>query len=214
MYPTDPISVRHLREADLLAAEQHRLRHRPDSSPRQERRGFMSMIVRRMSRIASIDDAPKLDAALELFVGLDRPTLERLARHFSFVEVNDGASLARQGEPASEFVVVLAGRIGVSLDGSPLAVFDAGAHFGALPLIDGAPGRFSRASFDVLEPSRIAMADRDQFFEILKNFPVISQRILYIAEIRRAYLRGHADAHALAADRETAPFPVHLPSVS
>ncbi len=63
-------------------------------------------------------------------------------------------------------------------------------------------------------PAPIAVADRDQFFEILKNFPTVGQRILQIAEIRRAYLRGHADARALAADRETSPFPVHLPTFS
>ncbi len=214
MFPTDPSSVHQLRHADLLAADQYRLGHQSDRSPERERPRFVSMVVRRMSRAPHVGGAPELDGALELFVGLDRQNLERLARHFAFVDANVGASLARQGEPASEFVVVLSGRIGVSLDGWPLAVFDAGAQFGALPMIDGAPGRFSRASFDVLEPSTIAVADRDQFFEILKNFPVVGQRILQIAEIRRAYLQGHADARALAADRETAPFPVHLPSLT
>lgn len=214
MFATDPTSVRQMRHADLLAAEQYRLCHRSDDLPQRQRVRFVSMMRRLSSRAPHPDDAPALDGALELFVGLDRQRLDRLARHFSFVAVNDGASLARQGEPASEFVVVLTGRIGVSLDGSPLAVFDAGAQFGALPLIDGEPGRFSRASFDVLEPATIAVADRDQFFEILKNFPTVGQRILQIAEIRRAYLRGHADARALAADRETSPFPVHLPTFS
>jgi CRP-like cAMP-binding protein len=210
MYPTDPASVRQLRSAELLAADQYRLCHQSDSSSEQVRPRFVSMILRRLSKGPAVDESLELDGSLELFVGLDRQDLARLARHFSFVEVNDGASLARQGDPASEFVVVLTGRIGVSLDGMPLAVFDPGAQFGAVPLIDGSPGRFSRASFDVLEPSMIAIADRNQFFEILKNFPVVGQRILQIAEVRRAYLRGHADARALAADRESAPFPVHL----
>ena len=133
-----------------------------------------------------------------------------MARHFSIVDVADGAALARQGDPATDFVVVLDGRIGVSIDGFPIAVLDAGSQFGALPMLDGAPGRFSRASYNVLEPSRIAVADRRHFFEILKNFPVVGQRILQIAEIRRAYLQGHADGRALEADRETSPFPVHL----
>jgi hypothetical protein len=204
MYPTDPSSVQQLRFAQLLEAEQYRMSHRPDV-----RSAFGTASV--MTRIRRLTSRPEdLDGSLELFRGLDQRTLHRLTHHFSIVDVSDGASLARQGDPTTEFVVVLAGRIGVSLDGLPIAVFDAGSQFGALPMLDGAPGRFSRASFNVLEPSRIAIADRDQFFEILKNYPIVGKRIVQIAEIHRAYLRGHADALALAADRETSPFPVHL----
>jgi CRP-like cAMP-binding protein len=204
MYPTDPASVHQLRFAQLLEAEQYRVRHRSDVGSPSGEVSVMSRVRRLTSRPAD------LDGSLELFVGLDPRTLHRLRRHFSIVDVSDGAALARQGDPATEFVVVLAGRIGVSLDGLPIAVFDAGSQFGALPMLDGSPGRFSQASFNVLEPSRIAIADREQFFEILKNYPVVGQRIVRIAEVRRAYLRGHADARALMADRETSPFPVHL----
>lgn len=204
MYPTDPTSVQQLRSAQLLEAEQYRMSHRPDI-----RSAFGTASV--MSRIRRVATRPAdLDGSLELFVGLDKRTLHRLTRYFSIVDVADGEALARQGDPATEFVVVLSGRIGVSLDGLAIAIFDAGSNFGALPMLDGAPGRFSRASFNVLEPSRLAIADRNQFFEILKNFPVVGQRIVQIAEIRRAYLQGHADARALAADRDTSPFPVHL----
>ena len=204
MFLTDPSSVQQLRHADLIAADQYRLSHRPDSSTDGDRPRFLRMFHHHAPNL------PVIDGSLELFVGLDRQQLDRLARHFSIVDVNDGASLARQGDPAREFVVVLSGQIGVSLDGLALAVFDRGAQFGALPLLDGAPGRFSRASFDVLEPATIAIADRNHFFDILKNFPAVGQRIVQIAELRRAYLRGHADARALAADHDTAPFPVHL----
>ena len=202
MFPTDPVSVRLIRSAQLFDAEQYRIRHRTDDRSAMPSR--WSKILHPRSKPAGID------GSLELFVGLDQRALRRLTNYFSIVDVSDGAALARQGDPTSEFVVVLAGQIAVSLDGLPLAVFDAGAQFGALPMLDGAPGRFSRASFDVLEPSRVAIADRDQFFEILKRFPVVGRRILQIAEIHRAYLRGHADARALAADREESPFPVHL----
>jgi CRP-like cAMP-binding protein len=204
MYPTDPTSVQQLRFAQLLEADQYRMTHRPDVLSDSGTASVMSRIRRLRSRP---DD---LDGSLELFVGLDQRTLHRLTRHFSIVDVSDGEALARQGDPATEFVVVLAGQIGVSLDGLPIAILDAGSQFGALPMLDGSPGRFSRASFNVLEPSRLAIADRDQFFEILKNFPVVGQRIVQIAEIHRAYLRGHADAQAMLADRDTSPFPVHL----
>lgn len=202
MFPTDPISVQHLRQADLITAEQYRLRHRSDPRPSlAKRRGLSWGRSRRL---------PALDGSLELFVDLTRRERDRLAKHFAIVDVEAGDSLARQGEPATEFVVVLSGRIGVSLDGLALAVLDQGAHFGALPLLDGGPGRFSRASFYVLEPSRIAIAHRHEFFKIMDAFPLVGRRIVQLAEIHRAYLRGHADARALAADRDAHPFPVHL----
>jgi CRP-like cAMP-binding protein len=204
MYPTDPSTVQQLRFAQLLEAEQYRMCHRSDVPSAFGTASVTSRIRRLAARPTD------LDRSLELFVGLDQRTLHRLTRHFSIVDVSDGATLARQGDLATDFVVVLEGRIGVSLDGLPIAVLDAGSQFGALPMLDGAPGRFRRASFNVLEPSRIAIADRNQFFEILKNFPVVGRRIVQIAEIHRAYLKGHADALALAADRETSPFPVHL----
>lgn len=204
MYATDPGSVQQLRFAHLFEAEQYRMFHRPDVRSAFGTASVMSRIMHPRSRPAEID------GSLELFVGLDQRTLHRLTRHFSIIDVADGEALARQGDPATEFIVVLAGRIGVSLDGFPIAIFDAGSQFGALPMLDGAPGRFRRASYNVLEPSRLAIADRRQFFEILKNFPVVGQRILQIAEVRRAYLQGHADGRALEADRETSPFPVHL----
>lgn len=204
MHPTDPVSINQLRYARLLEAEQYRMSHRPDVRSAFGTGSVLSRIMHAAARPAD------LDGSLELFVGLDRRTLHRLTRHFSIVDVADGEALAQQGDPATEFVVVLSGRIGVSLDGLAIAIFDAGSQFGALPMLDGSPGRFSRASYSVLEPSRLAIADRRQFFEILKNFPDVGQRIVQIAEIRRAYLQGHADARALAADRDTSPFPVHL----
>lgn len=198
-----PVTVRQLRQARLLEADQSRFPVIGDHAawPRRRRR-------RRFGRRST--SANPLDRSLELFAGLDRRALDRLARHFEVIDLAPGASLGRQGEPASMFVVVLTGRIGVTLDGLPLTVLDAGAQFGALPLLDGGPGRFSRASFDVLEPSRVAIANRRGFFEIVDRFPAVRRRIVRIADIRRAYLEGHADASALAADRATNPFPVHL----
>jgi CRP-like cAMP-binding protein len=204
MFVTDPAHVHQLRQGDLITAEQYRLRHQSDQLKLSAKRRLSSRLSRR-SR-----PAPPLDGTLELFVGLNRPELVRLAKHFTILDVTDHDSLARQGEPTSEFVVVLDGRIGVSLDGLPLAVLDPGAQFGALPLLDGASGRFSRASFYVMEPSRIAVAYRHEFFRIMDDFPLVGRRIVQLAEVHRAYLRGHADATAIAADRQAHPFPVHL----
>ena len=204
MFVTDPAFVYQVRQADLIAAEQYRLRHQADHLSSPVKRLTLPRVARRSTQV------PALDGSLELFVELNRRELNRLAKNFAIVDVTDRDSLARQGEPTSEFIVVLGGRIGVTLDGLPFAILDPGAQFGALPLLDGASGRFSVASFYVMEPSRIAIAHRHEFFRIMEDFPLVGRRIVQLAEVHRAYLRGHADAAALAADREVHPFPVHL----
>lgn len=196
----DPATARLLRDTRVLEAQQRRR-----SRPVRRDRGTLGDVLPGWHRTET-----PLAATHELFAGMDRRALRRLARRFLIVDVDPGDSLGRQGETASEFVVVLAGRIGVSLDGLPIAVFDEGSHFGALPLIDGGPDRFQRASFDVLEHSRVAIADRIQFEAIMESFPIVADRITRIADVRRAYLAGDADAKALALDRDAHPFPVHL----
>lgn len=197
-----PDTVRQLRTAALIEGEEFRLANQGD--PR------VTGVGRAPKRLPWRRAEPILRAELELFEGLTRRTRARLARHFLVVDLDTGDNLARQGDTASEFVVVLDGRVGVTIDGIPTAVFDAGSHFGALPLIDGGAGRFARASFDVLEPSRVAIADRIQFSQMMERFSVVADRIHRVADRRRAYLAGHADARALAADRERHPYPVHM----
>ena len=213
MYANDPISVRQLRTADLIAAEQSR----SGRSPVSNRRGWIRRTVldRIQSRRAQVTvPGTLLDAygSHELFVGLDRHTLSRLSESFMVLDVEPGASLGRQGEAAPEFVVVLDGRIGVSLDGLPLVVLDAGSHFGALPLLDDGPMPYGRATFDVLEPARIAVAGRLDFAEMMAAHPVVAARVNAIADTRRAYLRGRADAiaHGTPAAQE---FPLHMTDV-
>ena len=101
--------------------------------------------------------------------------------------------------------------IGVTIDELPVAVFDTGSHFGALPLLDGGPDRFAVATFSALEPTFVAVAKPGTFDEIVKQYPLIGVRVRWVAARRRAYLQGHADAKAMYADRITQPFPVHVP---
>lgn len=220
MYATDPMSVRQLRSADLMAADQSRWA----VSPVSHRRSWLrrKLFDRRPAPVETLHPAVATPSTassalapyhtLELFVGLDRNSLARLSESFVLIDVEPGHSLGRQGETSAEFVVVLEGRVGVSIDGLPLVVLDAGSHFGAIPLLDDGPTPYGRASFDVLEPSRVALAGRLEFARVLEQQPLVAGRIMAIADVRRAYLRGRADA-APAVEAASDEFPVHITDV-
>jgi hypothetical protein len=211
MYATDPVSVRQLRTATLIEAEQSRSGLRPVSHRPSRTRRLFTVLSRRVKRTGSGGPEPSLApyASHDLFVGLDKRTLARLSDSFVLVDLDAGDSLGRQGEIAPEFVVVLEGRVGVSLDGSPVAVLDSGSHFGSLPLLDDGPTPYQRASFNVLGPCRVALASRLQFADILENYPLVAQRIRAMADVSRAYLLGRADAGA-AAEASVEDFPLHI----
>ena len=201
MYATDPHSVRQIRRADaIVTAERNRF----------VQWGYPESITQQLKAAwAKLRTPTVLDADHELFRGLDRRSLQRLAERFTIAELAPGESPMRQGEPNDKFVVVLDGQIGVTLDDLPVAIFDTGSHFGALPLLDGGPDRFAVATFSALEPTRVAIAEPDDFAHIMKRFPSIALRVRWVTVRRRAYLQGHADAKAMYADRVAQPFPVH-----
>lgn len=210
MYPTDPTTIGQLRAAQLIEAEQTRTHRTPiPARPRGSRRTLAEWMasVRAPAPRATVASFGSHD----LFVGLDRRTLRKVERLFFVVDVDAGDSLGRQGDVVPEFVVVLDGRVGVSVDGGPLAVLDAGSHFGALPLLDDGPMPYRRASFNVLGPGTVAVANRSQFHELMTSFPLVADRVRAISDVRRAYLAGRADSGI--EERVRKEFPLHLADV-
>lgn len=208
MFPTDPISVRQLVDAELLVAQEHRhVKVVSQRTPRW-RTVFDSVMARR--------HAGPLPATHELFDGLSRKQLARAAGFFTVAEVPAGQSLGQQGSIVDRFVTVLEGKVGVTIDGVPHAVLDDGSQLNGLSLLDDEHPT-CRASFNVMVPSRIASVEAAQFAMMLEQFPKVADRIRAIADVRRAYLAGLA----AAADGETPParwieveeYPVHLANV-
>lgn len=216
MFPIDSVSVRQLHDADMLTAEQARTRH-PVARPRSTRwRPELKVLTRGLlSMVATRRPAPgPLTATHELFAGLDAAELERLGQYLTIVRVPAGRSLGRQGALAREFVTVIDGQVGVTIDGIPNAVFDSGSHFGALPLLEDEMSPTHRASFSTMVPSRIAVAGPAEFRGMLRDFPTVADRIHAMTKIRRAYLNGLADArvddHVPVEIIQTVEYPAHI----
>ncbi len=217
MFPIDPISVRQLHDADMLVAEQARTRH-PVARRRPRRwRPELKVLTRGLLSMLDTSRRPTpgpLTASHELFAGLDAAELERIGQFLTVVDVPAGRSLGRQGALAREFVTVIDGQVGVTIDGVPNAVFDRGSHFGALPLLDNEVSPVHRASFSTMVPSRIAVAGPAEFRGMLRDFPTVAERIHAMTKIRRAYLNGLADArvddHVPVEIIETIEYPAHM----
>jgi CRP-like cAMP-binding protein len=221
MFPTDPNSVHALREADLIVASQareHREVVHPSSAVHPWRRLVLlatSLSDRvRPHRDPRVATYGPLSASLALFNGLSSKQLAEMGRHLSVIDVQPGHTLGRQGAPAGDFVTVLEGHVGVTIDGVPHAVLDAGTHFGAVPLLDR-PSSTSRATFTTMTPSRIAIANPREFREILDLFPVVAQRIYLMTQIRREFLadlaRENRAEHFNQLTSDLKDYPAHLP---
>ncbi|NND74952.1 MAG: cyclic nucleotide-binding domain-containing protein [Ilumatobacter sp.] len=219
MFPIDSISTRQLHDADILVAAQQRRRrgvaHRSKAARRPDLQVLTRVVLAGLRPRRRVATGP-LGASHELFVGLDAPQLEQLGQHLTVIDVPAGRSLGRQGALAHEFVTVIDGQVGVTIDGVPNAVFDDGSHFGALPLLEDDRNPRHRASFSALVPTRIAVAGPAEFRALLARFPTVAARIRSMTKIRKAYLNGLADARPAdtpeAANEAPVEYPAHIPA--
>jgi signal transduction histidine kinase len=96
------------------------------------------------------------------------------------VQVGSGDFLARQGDPAHAFWILLTGAIRIyhtHSDGREevIGVAAAGTAFGELPLLSGTP---YAASIRAAEPSDLLQFEEQQFWDLLTNCPTVRQAIL------------------------------------
>lgn len=215
MVLTNPTAARIVHSGHLLEATQARTPHvREPSHASQPSAGRRFLSFLRTAGRGGVSSVGHLNESHDLFVGHDQEQLARIGRFFTVIDVPSGTMLGRQGRIAREFVAILEGQVGVTIDGVPHAVLDDGSHFGALPLLDEAPGAPHSASFTVMAPSRIAVANAAEFHSLLAKFRLVAERVQAMTDVRRAYLAGLA--HISAAERPIPDgptvdeYPVHV----
>lgn len=207
MHFTDPTAARIIHESHHLEARQSR-RRRVRSEPTPMSGRVTAALQRRRDGARSGESWIENH---ELFAGLTAAARRRLGGMLTILDVPAGRMLGRQGRLANEFVAIVSGGIGVTIDGVPHAVLDDGSHFGAIPLLDAVPGAPHVASFDVVAPSRIAVASPAEFRAIMSDFPVVSDRVMAMTVARLAYLTDLRTASVPARRTEVpASYPVHV----
>jgi CRP-like cAMP-binding protein len=90
------------------------------------------VFTKRDARIDAIAD-------LEIFAGLDRKQLAKIASFSTQITLPSGSVLCRRGERGREAFVLLEGTVAVSVEDEPIAILRPGTVFGEMSLLDGAP---------------------------------------------------------------------------
>jgi protein lysine acetyltransferase len=126
--------------------------------------------------------------ALELFAGCPRDELARLAARLEPITAAPGEVLVREGEPASSFVLVAAGRADVTRAGRyrevHVADVEPGMIVGELSLLRGAP---RSATVTASAPLAGFAGDEGAFLALL-DVPGIADRLARLARQRLAGL--------------------------
>ena len=154
---------------------------------------------------------------VELFSGLDRLMLARLAADLDPTELVDGQSVVLQGEPGDSLYLVARGQLGVFMhtpgddEERQVATVDQGACFGEIALLTGEPRSATVRAIGSAETLRL---DRSRFVELLRREPLmgltisatLARRLLHA---NQQYLRAARDGDALpdggAAESPPAP---------
>ena len=122
----------------------------------------------------------ELLASVELFAGLDRVTLAKLAAHLEPTPVADGAVVVRQGDAADAFYLVARGVLGVYVatdnggEDRRINTLTAGAPFGEMSLLTGEPRSATVRADGDADVLRLA---RSRFLDLVRREPQVALAI-------------------------------------
>lgn len=114
-------------------------------------------------------------ARIPLFAGLDTEDLDAIAQISREETIPEGEVLVREGEPGSQFSVLLHGQAEVRRQGERLNDLGHGDFFGEISLLSDRPTTASVAA--TTEVSVLVIAPRD-FRELLENLPLVQMKII------------------------------------
>jgi hypothetical protein len=134
------------------------------------------------------DNVPQYAALLRqqyLFHGLDDAQLAHVVTRFEPTRYDGGALIITEGAPGEDFFIIFEGKVRITkltrLKERQLDILGPGDYFGEEALLFDRP---RSASVTAVEPVLLLRLGRDQFFEILQDFPSIRMNLSATAESR------------------------------
>lgn len=115
-----------------------------------------------------------------LLEGLARDRLDQLAQRCLWLSLPAGKPLLLRSERKNDVFFLVSGRLRVTIyaaNGRQVTFRDseAGEHFGDIAAIDGGP---RSADVVTLEPSVVASLDRAAFMALLRDEPLVAERVM------------------------------------
>jgi trk system potassium uptake protein TrkA len=129
-----------------------------------------------------------------LFNGCSDDELGRIAAAATPRTVAAGDEITREGEPGSEFFVVVEGDAVATVEGTKVGTIGAGGFFGEMALIDGGE---RVATVVAASPMRLLVLSRDDFNEMLSMaMPEIAPKLLAVIGARIRAIENSTGVHS------------------
>lgn len=135
-----------------------------------------------------MDQKLALLAKVPLLAGMDRKDLEHVGRLCEEVDIVAGKLVARQGDRATEFFVIVDGHVRVDRDGEHLRDMGPGDFFGELAMLGNIP---RTATVTTTTPCRFLVLGSREFNSLLHDHPAIQHAVLHAVAQRVASLEPH-----------------------
>ena len=114
-------------------------------------------------------------AEIPIFSELSKRELKAVARLMTELDLKDGATLTRQGEPGREFMIISSGTAKVDIDGKTVAHLGPGEFLGELAVISGTP---RTATVTATSPMVVEILNRREFMALLDESANLGRKIL------------------------------------
>lgn len=118
---------------------------------------------------------------VSLFSKADTSVLQHLADTTSIVNYNNDDRIITKGDEGNAMYVILSGHCKVHDGEHQVAELKKGEFFGELSLLDSEPRSMSVST---LEPSVLGSINRNDFYEVLKQFPEMTRDIIAVINKR------------------------------
>jgi CRP-like cAMP-binding protein len=132
------------------------------------------------------DEKVALLRAIPLFTELDDRSLQAIALLARERDAETGEVLMREGEPGTEFVVIVDGTVHVERSGETVRSMLAGGFLGEVALVDHAA---RTATVTCVTPCRLLTLGHFEFDRVLVAFPDVREKVL-AALARRVHAPG------------------------
>ncbi len=123
-------------------------------------------------------------AEIGIFSELSKRELKAVARLMTELDVKEGATLTRQGEPGREFMIISSGTAKVEIDDVTVAHLGPGDFLGELAIISGTP---RTATVTATSPMILEILNRREFMSLLDESAALGRKIL-VGAVKRLQL--------------------------